>query len=62
MEFWPFLSATGLIILRWDSPCQNNLKNLDLSYKTDLDFWGCFREGETCYNQMNIVLVKGLKL
>ena len=26
-------------------PVQNNPKNLDLSYKTDLDIWGCF-EGE----------------
>ena len=23
-------------------PLQNNLKNLDLSYKTDLDPWDCF--------------------
>ena len=23
-------------------PFLNNLKDLDPSYKTDLDFWGCF--------------------
>ena len=29
-------------IMRRGVPCQNNLKNLDLSYKTDLEFWDCF--------------------
>ena len=24
-------------------PLSNKLKNLDLSYKTDLDFWNCLR-------------------
>ena len=28
-------------------PLQNNPKNLDLSYKTDLDFWDCFWKGNT---------------
>ena len=26
---------------------QNNPKNLDPSYKTDLDLWDCFRKGKT---------------
>ena len=27
-------------------PFQNNSKNLDLSYKMDLDFWDCFQRGK----------------
>ena len=27
---------------------QNNPKNLDLSYKTDLDLWDCLRKVKTC--------------
>ena len=28
-------------------PIQNNKKNLDLSYKMDLDLWELFRKGKT---------------
>ena len=28
--------------MRWSFPIENNFKNQDLSYKADLDFWGCF--------------------
>ena len=28
---------------------QNNPKNLDLSYKTDLDFWDCCGRKKTCF-------------
>ena len=31
-----------------DFSIQNNPKNLDLSYKTDLDLWDLFRKGKTC--------------
>ena len=30
------------VIRRGTFTLQNNSKNLDLSYKTDLDFWNCF--------------------
>ena len=29
-------------------PFLNNLKDLDPSYKTDLDFWDCFGRGKLC--------------
>ena len=38
-------------------PFLNNLKDLDLSYKTDLDFWDCFGRGKPpSYKQRNTVM------
>ena len=35
---------------------QNNSKDLDLSYKTDLDLWDCFgKDKSLSYNQRNMV-------
>ena len=37
-------------------PFLNNLKDLDLSYKTDLDLWDCFgREKPPSYKRRNMV-------
>ena len=40
-------------------PFPNNAKDLDLSYKMDLDFWDCFgREKTPSYKQRNTVVPK----
>ena len=33
----------------------NNPKDLDLCYKTDLDFWDCFGRKNSSYNQRNTI-------
>ena len=39
-------------------PFINNLKDLDPSYKMDLDFWDCFGRGKTpSYNRRNTVAI-----
>ena len=35
------------LVIRQRFSFQNNTKNLDPSYKTDLDLWDFFRKGET---------------
>ena len=40
-------------------PFLNNPKDLDLSYKTDLDFWDCFgRKKAPSYKRRNTVITK----
>ena len=43
-------------------PVQNNPKNLDPSYKMDLDIWDCFeRKINPSYSQSNVVPVDPLE-
>ena len=35
-------------VKRWSFFFQNNPKNLDPSYKTDLDIWDLIKKGKTC--------------
>ena len=34
------------LVIRWGFSFKNNLKDLDLSCKTDLDLWDCFGGGK----------------
>ena len=48
----PLTYESGALLIRQGFPLQNNPKNLDMSYKKDLDFWDCFGP-ETLILQLN---------
>ena len=53
-----YLNQPCVIPLKDGAPLQNNPKNLDLSYKTDLDFWVCFwKDKALYYSQSNMVII-----
>ena len=51
------MGEQGKILISWSLirliffPFQNNLKNLDLSYKTDLDLWNCLGKVKLVFQQ-----------
>ena len=49
---WNIVSEKITYFFRYEAeflPFQNNCRNLDLSYKMDLDLWDCLGNGKTCF-------------